>query len=229
MKVARIFTKKRTAIAVCGIFVVSICLALFPIWTMEADKFPWGEVYCVAIDYYLYYTLLFVATRGLSFIVPAVFLSVFTKLIIKNLRRSARESKRLRGNHEQENRRDTSVETQLTKMLVCVATAFVLLRLPMAVMHSIYMYYIWAYNIFLDARQDWFWYRFDVALLVCKVIDLLNFTINFFLYCVSGSQFRTALREMFSIHNLVCCKRNQTQSSGSAHAGRAMEFALTKS
>ena len=194
LKVAQVFTKTRTNIAVCCIFIVSACSSIFAFFTLDAKK-TLSVTNCNPTNHH--FTYLWVFTRGFAFIIPAVFLITCLWLIIKQLRRSSRTRVSLRCN------RSSSVEFQLTNMLIFVAVTFIVLRLPMAVLHTVYMYWVWSDGSFIDYHRDWFWYRFNVALSVSVVCDSCNFAVNFFLYCMSGSQFRKSLRKFFS-----CCKKN---------------------
>ena len=106
--------------------------------------------------------------------------------------------------------RDTR-EKQLTAMLLAVASTFIIIRLP----------YIVCYYIDLEKKRLFKdldgWKSFTIYTLktVTYVIAVINYAINFFLYCLSGSLFRKQFRSLF-------CKPDQADRRG--HSATSMSF-----
>ena len=97
-----------------------------------------------------------------------------------------------------------SVENQLTAMLIAVAVSSLVLRLPYATAFYLkfYSHHIWsAPNM----------YGLVTAQKVTEIFAVMNYVLNFFLYCLCGSTFRNNLRRF--LH----CK-SRTRYSG-VHGG----------
>ena len=82
-------------------------------------------------------------------------------------------------------------------MLVTVAVMFLVLRLPYLILFMIcdFMLQIWGHDLYV--RDPWLAHRLTYARDICDVIATLNFAINFFLYCLTGSQFRASIVACF--------------------------------
>ena len=91
-----------------------------------------------------------------------------------------------------------NVEGQLTTMLLCVACAFVVLRVP----HTT-AYYIDRNQHDNGPKDPEAELRTFTAKKVAEIFFISNYAVNFFLYCFSGSIFRRHLFAMF------CCTINK--------------------
>ena len=97
----------------------------------------------------------------------------------------------------QQNLNTTSASNAMTRMLVVVTTAFILLTAP---------YYIWINSADRDKLYSENRLERVQALLryaVCYHLLELNFSINFFLYCVFGQRFRRAMIGAMTCGKLV--------------------------
>ncbi|XP_065353588.1 FMRFamide peptide receptor frpr-18 isoform X1 [Cloeon dipterum] len=82
-----------------------------------------------------------------------------------------------------------NTQTKITKMLLLVSTVFVVLNLPS------YVCRLWVF-IKPPAQEDE-WYKHLIVLQhISNLLFNTNFGINFILYCVSGQNFRRALKIM---------------------------------
>jgi hypothetical protein len=82
-----------------------------------------------------------------------------------------------------------SVERQLTIMLIAVAVAFIVLRLPYTITFYLnnFKTSIW------PGESKWFYYNIYAANKIADTLATLNYAINFFLYYVCGNVFRKQL------------------------------------
>ena len=115
-----------------------------------------------------------------SMFIPGVIILVFTALICILLAKArAKRHQQLNGHHRTGSSRTRSLDMQLTVMLLAVAFAFIAMRLPYTI-----LYYI---DMFNDGDTSPLYYLF---LKMSDLLATLNYAVNFFLYCLSGSTFR---------------------------------------
>jgi hypothetical protein len=115
--------------------------------------------------------------------IPYLTIALCNGSIIYVLRKSRRRRRTLSAETE-----DSAEKlSKITYMLLTVSTTFVLLTLPSSAFY------------FLEATvmsEDWH-VSIELVNAVTSFLTYLNSTINFLLYCVSGTQFRRALVAMF--------------------------------
>ena len=106
-------------------------------------------------------------------------------------------------------------------MLISVAIAFLVLRLPYTI--SFYLYNlkrdIWGENL-----DPWFVYKLFVANKFCELIAVANYASNFFLYCLCGSSFRMHLKRLMKVKKI-----RRTFSLSSRTFSSKMSFPLRSS
>ncbi|ELU13758.1 hypothetical protein CAPTEDRAFT_190343 [Capitella teleta] len=117
-------------------------------------------------------------------ILPAAFLFVANIVILLRLMRS-RQLRRQISNQTSTNR----VFDSTTIMLFTTSITFLVLTGPYVIVNFVWNYVeITSYKVEL---------RFDLILHISIIMLFLNSAINFLLYCVSGSQFRMAFKDLF--------------------------------
>ncbi len=199
LKVIRVSTATTARIVVGTIGVLSAVLASFPAWTLKIIPYK-GCPKCQIGNEAVYNAMNWAILRVGSLMLPGAIILVFTVLIFKHLvqSRSERSTALSEEKFPTAVRRGMSVERQLTSMLLAVAIAFLLLRLPYTI-----AYYINHYKTDLWTKLD----SYTRASLyhanrICDVIATSNYAINFFLYCMCGSMFR---RELCALLRCVRC------------------------
>ena len=133
-------------------------------------------------------------------VVPLVVLVVNALLIREMCRAShnAADNLELQHHHHHHQSQQSAVPTV---MLVATSLVYVLLRGPLSIMALIHYH--------LDTG-----FGFEVCLHVLNAVSRFVFAYNFFVYLITGKQFRSDLRVLF-------CRRSTSSSSSSAAAAAA--------
>ena len=224
-------TTKRAKIVIIAIFSLCFLLGSYPFWTV--DVLPVRNYTDISscrtvpgTNYKIWNTALLAAG---SLIIPGLLMCCLTGTIIYSLAKS-RQTRKMRLSCNADNRKASShqnIERQLTLMLLSVAMAFVILRLPYTITYTINRWKLWhPLNDIMDMRLH-------AALKITDVIATTNYTINFVLYCLCGSAFRRQLRIMFSckkrydfFESKTYLMRMSTSSPGRSYSDRRVELSL---
>ena len=118
------------------------------------------------------------------FIIPAILASLFYIRIIKRLILSAKECFDIIGSDQQKKKR-LQESKRITKILVSVLIAFVVLTLPIRIYWLIKMY-----------RTDWSIRTFQIIKLVCYLPYSLHVAINPIIYSLIDNRFRRNVRRL---------------------------------
>ena len=215
LKVTRISTPKIAKLAIGGIWLVSLILGIFPLWTVEVRPvrfIPYTA--CLVGDMYNIFN--WISLRVGSLLVPGLLMMIFTVLIAVCLCRAEEaRMRRLSTNSSksgtlQAYNRVCRLEHQLTVMLLAVAISFILFRLPYTV-----TFYVKHYeNIHFPETDIWRSYRIVFALKITDIFVSLNYASNFFLYCLCGSTFRKQFTKLFQSREV---KRRESTVTRMSH------------
>ncbi|XP_064639930.1 FMRFamide receptor-like [Lineus longissimus] len=96
--------------------------------------------------------------------------------------------------------------TSMTRMLTTVSVMFILFTLPVSVYFIVY-----GYLPGRDTRTRKQWAQYDLSYAATNLFSYLNNTVNFILYCLSGTQFRREVLRMLRCQRVV----EASQGSGS--------------
>ena len=196
LKVSWISTPKIAKIMIFCIYLTCSCLGAFPFWTIGLQ--PWkNSTYCGFSNMESYETWSMAILRAGSLFLPSAIIFVFTTLLLVFLQRARKERQtHLQAQMGGHGKQPPNVDFQLTIMLISVAVAFLLLRLPYTISFYLneYKEEIW------QPIDPWFKYRIYRANKICDLIAISNYTTNFFLYCLCGSAFRKRLVQCVLCH-----------------------------
>ena len=188
LKVKLLFTKRRCQLIVCVLFLV---LGVFNAgWSYSTNILENGLCSAEAIDQtnssdvIKYKVLLFLAFGFLA-LVPVTILVTLTPIMIVTIRRGVRQRQKLTKSCKN----DTQV-TRATTMLMAVIIAFMLLATPYIVFHNISFFK--SKSISKENSK-----LYQIARNIAQLLDLLNYTINFFLYVFTSRQFRDGVVSLF--------------------------------
>lgn len=196
LKAGRISTRTNAKIIISCIYIASFALSCFPFWTIGIQEHKHeGYKFCSYLKKDEYDKWNWVINRIGSLLLPSILIFIVTTMIIAKLHQMAKKRENLMGSH---NNGNANIQKQLTLMLVTVSITFLILRLPYLIAYYLYdfRYKIWQ-PIDLRTRQNLFG-----AYRITDALETLNYGINFFLYCFSGSAFRNQFLA------LLCCRRN---------------------
>ena len=190
MHIKQISTKAIAMSSICGVYVVGAGLTSFAFWTLHVvyvDAYKYW--YCSYHGYYHRWN--WVVNKIGSIILPCVLVLIFTIGIVIELKRMSKKRTQLTGGAAGIHNKDVSNEKQLSRMLLTVAIATLILRLPYTIMFIPLdkRYDIWGDDI----RNSWFEFYLHLFKDICFIIAVTNFAINFFLYYFTGKTFRKSL------------------------------------
>ena len=132
--------------------------------------------------------------------IPLTTIFILNALIIRELHKAG-QTRKIMSQQLQQPKKDNQ-ERQITRMLLLVSFAFLILTSPIAVL--ILVEKVWHYSV--DPVQD------AVMALLRNItfgLELLNHAINFWLYCAGASRYRRQLAE------LICWWRWTADASSS--------------
>ena len=125
-------------------------------------------------------------------VLPLVFISVLNVLLIRQIR----VQKAFRANSQVQNFKPTSFanNSSLVAIMVCVCLVFAVSSLPAAILDIAKLRCKFTKASHCITFEGWL---YSLALM----LDNINHSINFFLYCLTGSVFRRALFQLFKCKN----------------------------
>ena len=191
-------TPRRTKIMIAAIFVLGFLFGSFVWWSVDVT-IESMEIIC-GIENKLWYEIgNWTSLRIGSLLLPGLIVCVLTGIIIYYITRAQKTRERKLGSWSQ--RQETidstgggkiSVERQLTIMLIAVAVAFIVLRLPYTI-----TFYLNRFKTTLwPDESDWSYYHIFAANEIADTIVTTNYAINFFLYYFCGNVFRAQLKRV---------------------------------
>ena len=184
-------TKKKTCVTVIVLTILS-CFCLVPSFyistVLSSDQ---GPTCTIIWNGYLQmiFMLLFVFVYS---IVPSIFIIILNISMMRKLK--IQKAFRLSSLQHSKSLKNTSQDV----IMVCICTIFLLTSIPASFV--VFAYYSTGCSI---SFPRWLFYS-------SYLLDYINHTVNFFLYCLTGSVFRQALFKLFS------CKDKET-NKGHAH------------
>jgi hypothetical protein len=213
-KVKLLFTKRRCQLAVCVLFLV---LGVFNAgWSYSTNILENGLCSAEAIDQtnssdVLKYRILLFIAFGFIALGPVGILVTLTPIIIVTIRRGIRKRQQLTKSC----RNDTQA-TRATTMLMAVIIAFILLATPYTIFHNVSFFKRKALHE--DNSK-----LYQIARAIVQLLDLLNYTINFFLYVFTSRQFRDGVVSLFKSgkgHRPSMGSQSEGTSSASTRADK---------
>jgi len=180
-------TKTRAKKVIVGLAVVAVCVGCF--LSHELDLYP----------YYVIRVIIDVVWIVSDVVVPVTVL-IINAMLIREVRRAANNASANFG--VQQHHQSTSSNSAVpTVMLITTSLVYVLLRGSYSISYTLSSRYL-TDNLFLDHCN---WVLFALARFV--------FAYNFFVYLITGKQFRSELRTLF-------CRSSCSSSAAAAAAAR---------
>src|SRR6218665_650366 len=202
LRISLISTLRRSRVSIFIIAVISFSLAAFSFWSFTIS----GAPQCVIANDASYQIWNTVILKLGTLVIPGVLLAILTVIIVVLLYRARNKRKSqlavtVRSQRKKCSNPGLSTEIQLTIMLVAVCVATIALRAP----YTIAYYYpqpCWGSPPCKTLRDA----QTFVAYRVTEVFNVINYAINFILYCMSGRSFREQIRK-------VMCRGNRPGSN----------------
>lgn len=192
LKAPRICTKTRSGVAVA--IVAAICMLMYShgLWTSVVKPTVYGAT-CDPYDgYQSFLEVITYIDTLVTFFIPFVVILILNVRVLIAIRRFHRRSLSMRRRHNTEDGQNflSAVQVKLTKTLVVVSSAFLLLNLPS---HAMRVY------LMVTPVMDQPHAEITNILLAqhfCLFLYNLTFSINFPLYSACSTLFRRALAEL---------------------------------
>lgn len=133
-------------------------------------------------------------------IVPFIIITIFNSLILRSLLRKSHPSPDVKPKSSRENR----LRVEFTVILLAISTSLICLNLP--------YFIVWLQQFILSADQqftgklqdpEWKAEMKSDLFYLTKTIFFINYSINFFLYALTGKQYRLHLKAMFTCKKSV--------------------------
>lgn len=223
---SRLKTKKSAWLAVFVIVLISLLINLWVLFIVEL-KTDHNKKYCdikPGFDILYYYiTIVYISIKML---IPIVLILISNSIIIINIMRLGSNKYKLRENHSFKKKKfysrikpglkikpfyltlnqvinrvtiKANNSKILTKLIILISFSYVLLNFPYFIIWTVYYYNESVFNSrTTNLNSHWF-----VALKLAEIFYLLNYAINFYIYCASGSVFRKQLKYSSKLENLI--------------------------
>src|SRR6218665_145452 len=194
LRISLISTLRRSRVAIFIITVISFSLATFSFWSFRIDQSgPQCKISQKYNDDYGIWNKV-VLNYG-TLIIPGVMIATITVIIIVLLyparkKRMSQLTVSVPCQRSQRSHFGLSTEIQLTIMLVAVCVATTALRGPYTI-----AYYERDPCMFPGACSTLKDAQTYVAVRVTEVFNVINYAINFILYCMSGRSFREQIKK----------------------------------
>jgi hypothetical protein len=198
LRVARISTTKIAKVVIVIIYALCFAFGAYPYWTITINySTKRNATYCGQKNKTVYEGWTMGVVRTGSLFLPSAFIFVFTFLVICYLRRAQKKKRELEVRKKLNGKGvKKSIDFQLTVMLISVAIAFLVLRLPYTITFYLFNH---RKKYMGDNPNQWFLYRLIGANKICDLFYIANYASNFFLYCLCGSSFRTHLKRLLKM------------------------------
>jgi len=191
---ARHITMTRVRIAVGVVWISSIVFSL-P-YCMEFkiqldDEYTCTNDWSGLIDYYVLYRVYHPYIKPiLVFALPLTLLIVFNSLLVKAIRRSTNRTRQIMTSRVvTEGHHISSNEQRVTYMTIGVVIVFIVCQLPKAISGIYDTINLGKASRFTLLVQS----QLVIFLSICSPLLVLNSVVNFFIYFLLGSRFRTIL------------------------------------
>ncbi|XP_064622921.1 FMRFamide receptor-like [Lineus longissimus] len=122
-------------------------------------------------------------------VIPFTAILICNCILIKKVRKSQSKQKELQTRMTSDDEASESRMISMTRMLITVSLTFILLTLPTSI------YFVARGMIVIQSKEQS--YALQLAYAITTMISLVNHSINFLLYCLSGTQFRREVYLMF--------------------------------
>ena len=190
-------SKPKKAMIICFIemaVAAFVCLpAFFTLGIKRTGSPPMSR--CAMTNKVLYeWLVLFTTIFAGEMFLPSIIVFSFTILILRHLFKASQLRRIISISQPH------SSSTQLTSTLLGLALTFIFIRLP-----YIITYMVRRHSQYKGAT--WEELPMHVSLDISYVLSVANYAINFFLYCLCGSIFRSELKRV------LCCQQRQRPSA----------------
>jgi hypothetical protein len=140
-------------------------------------------------------------------ILPLVVIVGANTLIIVTVQKAARERRSMQGTNQKGAAKSEMEAKHLTRMLIVVSFAYVVVSVP----YRLYVFLIGTSDLseIYDLNDTYWSVRYNMQYQVIYNIWLMNYSINFYLYCLCGGRrFRLDTKDMIRSISSVCFKRH---------------------
>lgn len=164
-------------------------------WDEDANRTYYTYTYNTAVQNRPVYRYVWPwAKEIIGKFIPVAVVILLNPLIIRAHRRSLARRAELRGKETREERSSKREERRLTLLLLTVSAVFLVCTVPSAA----YIIVRYTASVSHHATHGYWVFRY-----VAKLLEIVNFAVNFYAYSLASSDFRHSFREVF-----YCCFSN---------------------
>ncbi|XP_060075386.1 growth hormone secretagogue receptor type 1-like [Ylistrum balloti] len=219
LKAKSITTKIRTILALAVVYMVMITFN--SVWSFSSrivDGMCYPDAYDRSDPFQSakYANMIYMGCALYS-IAPMSIMAVLTTLILYKLTAYRHKRKQLTS----QARKSDTEGVKTTAMLLGIVAAYIVLVLPVTMLHL--MAFFFKINAFGDNAKG-----FLVFKEVSQLLEQLNYSINFFLYIMTSTQFRDGLYEVLKIDQCKIRCRSLKHSSENKHQVKSTKYTEKK-
>ena len=181
-------TKKKIYICIAVLVVVSAALNFHLIFALgHYYSSTFGRMRCqVSIDWYYFVYNIFSYIQLLKFtIMPFLLILIGNICIIGRMIHAKRNARNLNTNQD-----NSGQVSQMTFLLLGISVTFIILNSPISIL--IILDYVWSLNQNIFVRAQLY-----LAVNIGNFLYNSNSAINFYIYCLTGSRFRSEFKSLF--------------------------------
>ncbi|KAK7099441.1 growth hormone secretagogue receptor type 1-like [Littorina saxatilis] len=207
-RVKAAWTARKAKVTVCVIVLASLALNSHMLYGRKLQTLPGGEQQCgyVSEEYRHVFEDVWPSVDSvLGIFLPFALLIGANVVLVNRVRRSVEEAKQslATGSSRQQLQTREQKASNMTVTLICVSLAFLLLTLPLA------LYYVAKRKAGISIQPGATEYVREMAdnafaEAVCNILYLSNNAINFYIYILTGSRYREALKGMLGCRAAQC-------------------------
>ena len=184
-------TIRKARTVIMAELLISAGLSSVSLFVIGLDEYK-GNVRCLILKDFssLYSTWSMACLIAGEMFIPSILVAIFTALIIWKLTRA--RAARMSSQEGQRESRRRARERQPTINLLAIAITFITIRLPYIVAYQMYMQM--NKRDVTNEAEAWEHVRVYAAYCITFVFAVMNYAINFLLYCIFSSNFRSELK-----------------------------------
>lgn len=199
---------RKARMVIVGELLISLGLSIVAFFMLGVQEYQ-GRARCLVLTDYgpVYSTWSMACLIAGEMIIPSILVTIFTALIIWKLARA--QEARLLSQEGQRESRNRAKERQPTIALLAIAVTFITIRFPYIVAYQVYSK--WNTKTLTNEDDAWTYIHIYGAYSITFIFAVMNYAINFLLYYIFGSTFRSELKRC------VSCRPATPQSRGTTY------------
>ncbi len=213
LKSRKVLTLRRTKIAIICVYIFSALFNLPVFWrySINAKSCNGSTNYSVVPEILFHSDSFDHAYRAtwavVGNFVPLILLLFFNVCLMREIHKSYAMRKNMNGNSSVHAQNDHEASNRVTITLIAIVVMFFILVAPSEILKHVA--YLFGKNLSSN-------YTYMTIEIITNVMQTINFSANFILYCIINPSFRKTMKEMF------CFQYQRLQADGYTDAGATL-------